>query len=145
MHVYVVNCCNWFWSSWKGLSNLSLLFCFLPVSFCTEVQKFRHVPPETCLVLVGGMLSDQIIHHLAWLTKQMGFKRMLVYAWHILAQSEGNKTFVKHCQDELSTIRWFQQHHAPPSVQKPVTSSPPEPCCSSLHPAVGHLPSSELH
>ena len=40
------------------------------------------VPPETCLVLVGGMLSDQIIHHLAWLTKQMGIKRMLVDAWH---------------------------------------------------------------
>ena len=43
--------------------------------------RFRSSAP-ICLVLVGGMLSDQIIHHLAWFTKQMGIKRMLVDAWH---------------------------------------------------------------
>ena len=106
MHVYVVNCCNWLWSSWKGLSNLSILFCFLPVSFCIEVQKFRHVPPKTCLVLVGGMLSDQIVHHLAWLTKQMGIKRMLVDAWHILAQLE------KQHKDLSNTVKMKSPQYA---------------------------------
>ena len=41
MHVYVVNCCNWFWSSWKGLSNLSLLFCFP----CQFLYRGSEVPP----------------------------------------------------------------------------------------------------
>ena len=44
----------------------------LPVTFC--IIGGSEVPPETCLVLIGGMLSDQIIHHLAWLTKQMCIK-----------------------------------------------------------------------
>ena len=147
MHVYVVNCCNWFWSSWKSLSNLSILFCFLPATFCikggSEVPPcsarnvpgfgWRHAfgskhPPPGVIDQANGLYKDacRCLAHLGTIKKQQ-------------------KTFVKHCQDKISTIRWFQQHHAPPSVQKPVKSSPPEPFYSWRHPAVGHRPFAVLH
>ena len=64
---------------------------------------------------------------------------------HLGTIRKATQRLVKHCQDEISTIRWFQQHHAPPSVQKPVKSSPPEPFWPSRHPRVGHRPFAELH